>query len=69
MQLQRHNANRNLLDADLAEQLSDLLCILRSVDVPESSRFLLLLVHPPLGHFIHIALLDGGHDLWRNKHK
>lgn len=52
---------------DLAEQFSDLLSILGSVDVPESSRFLLSFIHPPFRHFIHIALLNSGHDLWRTK--
>lgn len=71
LQLKRSDAisDRNLRAADLAEQFSDLLSVLGSVDVPESSRFLLSLVHPPLRHFIHIALLNGGHDLWRTKHK
>lgn len=63
------DGKRYPLAADLAEQFSDLLSILGSIDVPESSRFLLCFVHSPLRHFIHIALLDGDHDLWRTKQK
>lgn len=37
--------------------------------MPECTGFLLCIVHPPLGHFIHVALFDGGHDLWRTEHK
>ena len=56
-----------MVNPDLAEKLADLLGVLGRVDVPECPGLLLGLIHPPLGHLIHITLLDGGHHLCRTK--
>lgn len=58
-----------MVNSDLAEQLPDLLGVLGGIDVPQRPGLLLGLVHPPLGHFVYVTLLDGAHHLCGTTHR